>query len=312
MAPDDGAGEARPAAGRRGESPGRSPGRSRRGGRRGIVLLTIAAAGLWAAIALDLDPRDLIPGEGGLAMARELFSHALSPAWTYEAKDLPAGIRPLPLKALDAAFATVTFAAAAMSLSVLFGLILGFAASTATWVGDPAGGSGPRGFLRRTARPLVYAAARVLITLLRSVHELLWAVLLLAAFGLSQISAVIAIAIPFSGILAKVFSEMLDEAPRDAALALRAAGASPAQVFFFGLLPRALPDMSAYAIYRFECALRSSAVLGFFGYPTLGYFISASFENLYYGETWTYLYTLIALVALADWWSGALRRRLVG
>jgi len=288
------------------------PATRRRAGRRGLVLATIAAAGLWAAVGLGLDPRDLVPGEGGLAMARELFSRALSPALDYEADFVPAGIQPLPLKALEAARLTVVFAAAAISLSVIFGLALGFLASTAWWAGDPAGGDGTGRVLRRTVRPLLYGAARVVITLLRSVHELLWAVLLLAAFGLSQLSAVIAIAIPFSGTLAKVFSEMLDEAPRDSALALNAAGASPAQVFFFGLLPRALPDMTAYAFYRFECALRSSAVLGFFGYPTLGYYIAASFENLYYGEVWTYLYTLFGLVALADWWSGALRRRLVG
>ena len=283
----------------------------RSGVRRGWVLAAIAAGGLWAALALRLDPRDLLPGEGGVAIARELFASALSPALSYEADDVPAGIRPLPLKALDAARLTVTFAAAAISLSVVFGLLLGFLASTAWWTGDPAGGVGGRRGRVRVVQPLLYGASRLLIALLRSVHELIWAVLLLAAFGLSQLAAVIAIAIPYSGTLAKVFSEMLDEAPRDAARALRAAGASPAQVFLFGLLPRALPDMTAYAFYRFECALRSSAVLGFFGYPTLGYYVAASFENLHYGEVWTYLYTLFALVALADWWSGALRRRLV-
>jgi len=146
---------------------------------------------------------------------------------------------------------------------------------------------------------------------LRSIHELLWAVLLLAAFGLGHLVAVMAIAIPYSGILAKVFSEMVDEAPRAAATALRDAGASPLQVFLFGLLPRALPDITAYTFYRFECALRSSAILGFFGFPTLGYYIAASFENLLYGEVWTYLYVLFGLITVMDWWSGALRRRFV-
>jgi phosphonate transport system permease protein len=122
-------------------------------------------------------------------------------------------------------------------------------------------------------------------------------------------SAVLAIAIPYAAILGKVFSELIDEAPREAARSLREAGASAMQAFVFGLLPRALPDIVAYAFYRFECAVRSSAILGFFGFPTLGYYIAASFENLHYGEVWTYLYALFALVALLDWWSGALRRR---
>jgi len=89
---------------------------------------------------------------------------------------------------------------------------------------------------------------------------------------------------------------------------MRDAGASPLQIYFIGLLPRALPDIAAYTMYRFECALRTSAVLGFFGFPTLGFFIAASFENLHYAEVWTYLYALFALVALVDWWSGTLRR----
>ena len=124
-------------------------------------------------------------------------------------------------------------------------------------------------------------------------------------------SAVIAIAIPYAGTLAKVFSEMIDEAPREASHALRAAGAGPVQVFLFGLLPRALPDMAAYALYRLECALRSSAILGFFGWPTLGYFIKQEWEAADYGEVWTYLYVLLGLVLLVEWWSGGLRRRFV-
>jgi phosphonate transport system permease protein len=104
---------------------------------------------------------------------------------------------------------------------------------------------------------------------------------------------------------------MIDEAPRDTARALRDAGAPPLAVFFFGLLPRALPDMLSYAFYRFECALRSAAVLGFFGIPTLGLFIRESFNNAQYHEVWTYLYAMFALVLVADAWSGRIRKGLV-
>ncbi len=64
-------------------------------------------------------------------------------------------------------------------------------------------------------------------------------------------------------------------------------------------------------MYQFECALRSSAVLGFFGIQTLGYYIHASFLNHHYGEVWTFLYALLALLLLAEWWSGSLRKRFV-
>lgn len=286
--------------------------RLRKGGLRRLVLGGIVAAGLAAGLALELDPSDLLPGAGGLTIAREFFSRALSPALTYEADFVPDSLPPLPVKVLGALRTTVIFAAAAVSVSLVIGLALGFLGSTAWWDQDPvAGRTRSRRLLGRGVTLSIYGGTRVLIALMRSVHELLWAVLFLAAFGLSNLAAVIAIAIPYGGTLAKVFSELIDEAPRDAALALRAGGATPAQVFFFGLLPRALPDMSAYAFYRFECSVRSSAVLGFFGYPTLGYYLAASFENLHYGEVWTYLYALFGLVILLEWWSGALRRRFV-
>jgi len=145
---------------------------------------------------------------------------------------------------------------------------------------------------------------------MRSIHEILWALALLAAFGLTTVAAVIAIAIPYAGTLAKVFSEMLDEAPDDAAEALRMAGAGSLQTFLFGLVPRALPDMGAYSFYRFECALRSAAILGFFGFETLGKYIHQSCGELYFREAWTYLYALCFLIVAVEWWSGAIRRRL--
>jgi ABC-type phosphate/phosphonate transport system permease subunit len=278
---------------------------------RGIVVVVLVAMAVLSAMYLELGTRSLVPSMPGLHAAQKFFVRALSPAIAHQS-EVPAGTPPLVVSALRAAGMTIVIAAEAMSLAVIIGLLLAFAASSAWWMGDPSGAH--RWWLRMVRRsivPALYGVVRVVIAVMRSTHELLWAVLFLAAFGLTQSSAVLAIAIPFGGTLAKVFSEIIDEAPRDSANALRTAGASPLQVFFFGLLPRALPDMTAYAFYRFECALRSSAVLGFFGFPTLGYFIAASFENLYYGEVWTYLYTLFALVLLVEAWSGALRRRLV-
>ena len=112
------------------------------------------------------------------------------------------------------------------------------------------------------------------------------------------------------GTFAKIFSEMIDESPRDAADALSASGASPLLVYLYGLVPRALPDILAYILYRFECALRASAVIGFFGIPTLGFYISLAYEDLNFPAVWTHLYVLIFMVVTFDLWSGAARRRI--
>lgn len=274
-------------------------------GTRALVFLAIVVAGLVAAVDLGwLAPR---AGGGGREVAGEFLSSALRPALVSEAPSPFGGDSLLP-DLLKGMRNTVVFAAAALALAAAAGFVLGFFGSTAWWSGETEGSA----ILRRFVGPAIYSVTRVVIALLRSVHELLWAVMLLSAFGRSDFTAVLAIAIPYAGTVAKIFSEIVDEAPRGAAIALRTAGASPTQVFVFGLMPRALPDTAAYLFYQFECALRSSAILGFFGFPTLGFYISQSFENLYYGEVWTWLYGLLALILVVEIWSGALRKRLVG
>ena len=279
-------------------TPGRRPAPAF--GARRAVLVLIALAGVWAAAELGLGPRGLVPDAGGLKLVGDFLGAALTPALTYEAEFVPEGTAPLPDKIARAAATTVAFAAAATSLALAVGAALAFLASHSFW--------SEREGRRSPFAPIIYGVVRAVIALSRSVHELLWAVLFLSAMGLTPLAAVVAIAIPYSGVFAKVFSEMLDEAPRDTAEALRDAGASPLRAFLFGLVPRALPDMTGYAFYRFECALRSAAVLGFFGIPTLGLYVQQSFAIAHYHEVWSYLYAMFLLVITVDWWSGRVRK----
>jgi phosphonate transport system permease protein len=162
-----------------------------------------------------------------------------------------------------------------------------------------------RGLLRA-----VYLVSRLFMSVIRSIHELIWALLFLSAMGVSPLAGMIALALPFSGTLGKVFSEIIDEEARDAAQALKAIGHGPVQTFLVGILPRAMPNLVSYSFYRFECALRSSAVLGFVGIETIGLYIELSHEEFYYREVWTYLYLLIAMIVVVDLWGAAIRRRL--
>ncbi|MCB0324657.1 MAG: ABC transporter permease subunit [Bdellovibrionales bacterium] len=272
------------------------------------LLSVIVLAGVWGWWFLDLDLSALIPAQANRLVIFRFFSAALHPALTYESS-VPPETAPLWLKAAQAAGMTVVFAAACMSLAFLLALPLAIAASAVWWssVLDP--GRKQHALLLALAGS-GYAVARATIGLLRSIHELLWAVLLLAALGLTPLSALFALAIPYAGMLAKGISELLDEAPRGPTAAVRSTGATRLQQFCFGIVPTVFTDLTAYFLYLFECALRSSAVLGFFGFPTLGYFISASFENLHYREVWTYLYTIFLLAAITDVCSGAIRKRM--
>ena len=202
----------------------------------------------WRSIAL---PR-------GWSKTSEFFGAALTPALDYE-NPPPRGTEALLVKVAKAVWRTLAFAVVAVGLAVVAGIPLGFLASSAWWEDDSVGGSSRTSHvLRNLLAPAVVWTTRATIVVARSIHELLWAVLFLSAVGLNTFTAILAIAIPYSGVFAKVFSEIIDETSRDAAYALRGLGATPVKVFLFGLLPRALPDITAYACYRLSaaCALR--------------------------------------------------------
>lgn len=272
---------------------------------RALTLAAIAACALLAAYSLGLSLDGLVPRGPGRTLGAEIFGAMLRPALDYES-DVPPGTPSFLLGIAVALWRTVLFAVAAMSLALPAGLLLAVLASDVFWTRVDAVGT-------ETVRPRHRAfqvTVRVLIAFLRSIHELLWAVLFLAAIGLNSAAAAIAIAIPFAGTIAKVGSEMLDEAPREPWRALRLSGARPLNALSIGLLPVALGDILSYAFYRLECALRSAAVLGFFGVPTIGLKLAQSFENLQFREMWSYIYALLALVIAFEMLSAAMRRRL--
>ncbi len=240
------------------------------------------------------------PGSDPWASTLRFFSGAISPSFSDENTSLPADAEPFLVRLGYDLLRTLRYALIATSMAIPAGLILGFFASEQWW---------PDNRLRKFFN-LIRWPVRIFLSLLRSIHELIWAIFFLSAFGDAPFSACLALALPFAGTLAKVFSELMDEQVRSARHVITAAGGSGAQGFLGGILPGALPDMISYSLYRFECALRGSAVLGFIGVETIGLSIHRSFENAYYGEVWTALYALIALVICIEGIGHFVRARL--
>ena len=157
---------------------------------RGRLLVGIALAAAASWVVLGLSPMDLAPAGGGLRILGLFLGGAVSPAWTYEAEVVPAGTAPLLVKVAGSLRTTIVFAAAGMSLALVLGVVLGFLGATSWWADEATRAPGRRGgALRRLGFPLVYGLVRILIAGMRSVHELLWAVLFLAAFGLNSFSS---------------------------------------------------------------------------------------------------------------------------
>ncbi|MCZ6609950.1 MAG: ABC transporter permease, partial [Alphaproteobacteria bacterium] len=151
--------------------------------------------------------------------------------------------------------------------------------------------------------PVRWACASV-----RAIHELFWALIFLQMLGLSPLTGVLAIAIPYAGICAKVYAETLEEAELPALRVLpRETGIVSA--FFFARLPDVWVHIKTYTSYRFECGLRSSAVLGFVGLPTVGFHLETAFSEGNYSEAAALLIIFYVLIATLRFW---LRPKLVG
>ncbi len=254
---------------------------------RRLLSLLLLAAVIWSAASVDWGGP--LVHTGGVQSAQR-FALALFPP------DLSVAFLRICVRAT---WQTLAFALAGLTVAVVIGFPLGVIAS-GVMVSSRS----------RLQRPLI-VAVRFLLGGLRAIHELVWAVLFVAAIGLSPLAAILALGLPYSGILGRIYAEFLQDAPAEPAQALRSAGASSWQTLLFGYLPMCLPDLVSYTFYRFECAIRAAAILSFVGIRGLGYEIQLSLGDLLFDQVWTLLLALLALVALVDWWSARVRRSLV-
>jgi len=151
---------------------------------------------------------------------------------------------------------------------------------------------------------------RWVMVLLRSVPELIWALIFVRVVGLGPTAGVIAIALTYGGMLGKVYAEILESGDAQVTQSLLRNGAGRLQAFFYGLLPQNAAELTSYSVYRWECAIRSSAVLGFVGAGGLGQQMDASMKMFNGSEVATMLIVFMLLVWLADATSAWLRKEL--
>lgn len=234
--------------------------------------------------------RQEIFNPGGIPQFVQFFTAALHP-------DFSANFLRLTW---DAAWVTLAYAVCGTFLSVVVGLIGGILCSEVWWFAV---------FPRRPVSS-IWLTIRAALTIPRAIHELIWGLFFVNIFGLDPLVGILAIAVPYSAIVAKVFSELLDETPRQPLITLITNGVTPATALLYTLLPQAFLDLLSYTFYRFECSIRSAAVLGIIGAGGLGYQILLSLQSLRYEQLWTLFLALFLLNGSVDLGSALLRRRL--
>lgn len=197
-------------------------------------------------------------------------------------------------KVLQAALETLAMSALGTLLAALLGLALALPAAR-THAQDPARWRG---------------ATRLLLNALRSTPELVWAALLLIAVGLGPFAGTLALGLHTAGVLGRLFAESLENAAPGPAFALRLRGVGEARVFLYATVVQVLPQLLSYTLYRWENNIRAAAVLGVVGAGGLGQMLAFHLGLFQMAETSTVLLAMLAMVALVDALSYALRKAL--
>ena len=201
---------------------------------------------------------------------------------------------------------TLAIATAGMALALLLAVPASLLASRALSLSAAHRQGNPSAWSKALRWP-----ARGLLIVLRSVPEIVWALLFVRAVGLGPTAGVLAIAITYSGMLGKVYAEIYESVDPRPARALLIAGSPRLAAFAYGVLPNAAAEMLSYSVYRWECAIRASVIMGFVGAGGLGQQIDLSMRMFAGGEVASMLLTFLLLVLLADQLSRVLRERLL-
>jgi phosphonate transport system permease protein len=242
----------------------------------GLTVLVILS--FWS---LDLQLSRLFSWDSARRMGR-FFSELLSPETD------PVFL----MRLFKASLETLAMSALGTVIAAVFGVLLALPASR-THAAD-------RAYWR--------LPTRLLLNGLRSIPELVWAALLLISAGLGPFAGTLALALHTTGVLGRLFSEAIENAPQGSAQALRAQGVSEAQVFTYATLPTVLPQLMSYSLYRWENNIRAAAILGVVGGGGLGQMLAYHMGLFHMEETGSILMAMILLVVLVDSLSYVARR----
>jgi phosphonate transport system permease protein len=146
----------------------------------------------------------------------------------------------------------------------------------------------------------------------RGIDQLIWALAYVRAVGLGPLAGVLAIFTADIAVLAKLYAEAIENAEKKQAEGVTASGGGSLMAVRFGVLPQVLPIMLAQALYFFESNTRSAAILGVVGAGGIGLQISERIRVRHWDEVFFIIILMIATVAMIDWISGRIRRRLIG
>lgn len=154
--------------------------------------------------------------------------------------------------------------------------------------------------------------SRRVYDVIRAFETLVLALIFIRAFGLGPLAGILAIAVSEIGTLSKLFSEALENTSRRPVEGVVASGGSRFQTIRYAIMPQVLPVHLSMILYNFESNVRSGTILGIVGAGGIGFMLSDRIAAYKWGEAWSIIFLIVAMVYVIDWLSGRLRHRIIG
>ncbi len=241
-----------------------------------LVWIAVVAFLVWNAVSLDVNPERIARG---LARAGTVMAKAIPPDFSRGGL-LVSGI----LESIEMA-----------TLSTLFGVLLGIPIAV---------------LAARTVVPLpVYAGGRGAITLARTFHELIVAIVFVKAVGFGPLAGILTLTVNSIGFFSKLLAEQIEIIDRGQIEAVRATGASAGSVLLYAVLPQVLPRIIGLTIYQWDIHLRQSTIIGIVGAGGIGATLYNAFARYDYDFALAILIVIVAIVLVGEAVSAVARRR---
>jgi len=215
--------------------------------------------------------------------AADLFGRMLPPRWEY------ANRLWLPL------WDTINIATLGTLIAIVIATPLAFLAASNTTPSVV--------FIRPVALFIIVAS--------RSINALIWGLLLVAILGPGVLAGIIAIALRSIGFIGKLLYEAIEEIDETQVEAVRASGASSAQVIAYGIVPQILPAFATICVFRWDINIRESTVLGLVGAGGLGLALEASLNTLAWPQVSVILLMILATVVVSEWVTARVRKAII-
>lgn len=246
----------------------------------GYVLFYVGAAAIliWSYIGADMRPLDLITNRANIAEYSAGYFPVDLHQWRYYIQEM---------------IVTVHMAIWGTLLAVIFAVPLGLMASANIapfWLRQP---------------------VRRLLDCLRSINELVFAMIFVSAAGLGPFTGVLALFVHTTGILGKLFSEAVEAIDPRPVEGIRATGAGLLEEILYGVIPQVIPLWVSYSLYRFESNVRSATVVGIVGAGGIGVVLWEVMRAFNYAQSSGVIIVIIITVSLIDMLSATVRRRFI-